>query len=102
MRRCDHCRGRWIWIRTGTQRGNRRDDIGVGARLDSGLSLSTCGEAHMRREVGGPEPEGVEFVCGLRAARGVVRIDARRRLLVDIIGVTEGLMRPLNLLEDPF
>ena len=51
-------------------------------RLDNGLSLSPFGELHVRRDGGaGQTGAGVEFLGGVRAAGGRVRIDAQGRML---------------------
>ena len=90
-------RGDAAWARLATERGEETVDaqraavnqMRLGAdmsrpfRMANGLALVPFGEAHVRRDGGaGQNGTGLEFAGGLRAVRGMVRVDAQARLLV--------------------
>ena len=57
-------------------------DVSLPVRL-GGVGLAPFGEAHVRRDGGaGQTGTGLEVVGGVRAVRGLVRVDAQGRLLV--------------------
>ena len=85
------------WAQLATERGDETVDaqraavnqMRLGAdvsrpfRMANGLALAPFGEAHVRRDGGaGQNGTGLEFAGGLRAAGGMVRVDAQARLLV--------------------
>ena len=85
------------WAQLATERGDETVDaqraavnqMRLGAdvsrpfRMANGLALAPFGEAHVRRDGGaGQHGTGLEFAGGLRAAGGMVRVDAQARLLV--------------------
>ena len=89
-------RGDAAWAQLRTGRGGESVDAQTAAvhqvrlgtevsrpvRAAGGLTLVPSVEAHARRDRGaGPTGDGVEFVAGLRAVRGMVRVDAQARLL---------------------